>query len=110
MPAHEALAARPLTATFMQSFMRLRQLPNWDKGKTLLPLVTLVSLLLALSGGMGLGEAESESITCLGYSTVSPSLLRVKFSESSTASRPVPDASKGVFRMSRLEPLPPVVW
>ena len=94
----------------MQSFMRLRQLPNWDKGKTSLPLVTVGSLLLALRGSMGLGEAESESITCLGYSTVKPSLLRVKFSESSTASRPLPEASKGVFRMSRLEALPPVIW
>lgn len=67
-------------------------------------------MLLALRGSMGLGVAESESITCLGYSTVKPSLLRVKFSESSTASRPLPEASKGVFRMSRLEALPPVIW
>ena len=76
----------------------------------MLPLVTLVSLLLVLTGGKGLGDSVSESITCLGYSTVRPSLLRVKFRESSTASRPEPVASKGVFRMSRLVALPPVLW
>ena len=110
MPAQDALAARLATATFMQSFIRLRQLPNCERGKRSLPLVTVDSLLPEPSGRSGGGDAESERITCLGYKTVKPSLPRVKLSESRTASSPFPDASNGVLSRSRFEALPPVCW